>query len=440
MSKKHAKKNYIIKQKSMALGNKLFMFALALGFFVGMLFFARPSVSETEKRTLTEFPALTVEGFLDGSWFSDISLYYSDTYPFRDTLISFDQFLKRTFFGIQDGEQMIGSGDNADDIPDEAAEEATEEITPVSEPDSYQLEAEIKNQIQSGLCVQNGTAYSIYYFDQVAAKTYTSGINSIAAALDGKTQVYSILVPDNSAIMLSEDTTKKIGGSNTKQAIDYYNSLLSSKVKKVPVYDILREHNSEYLYFRTDHHWTATGAYYAYRNMATLMGDTPFELSSYQTKYFEGFLGSYYNELKNSDMKNNPDTVVAYVPHDTNDLTYIDGNGNPVAWNVVRDVSTFNSGVKYSTFAAGDQKLVTIENPKKTDGSTLVVLKESYGNAIVPFLVDHFQTIYVLDFRYSGVNVKDFCIEKGATDLLIINDMSIISSPSISSTIAGELQ
>ena len=80
-----------------------------------------------------------------------------------------------------------------------------------------------------------------------------------------------------------------------------------------------------------------------------------------------------------------------------------------------------------------------IENPEIRDGSSCLVLKESYGNCFVPFLVDHYETVYVVDFRYANVNVVDYVKEKNIQDLIIMNNITIIGSDKVASTIAGLL-
>ena len=104
------------------------------------------------------------------------------------------------------------------------------------------------------------------------------------------------------------------------------------------------------------------------------------------------------------------------------------------------DVNGWDKGTLYSTFVGGDTPMAVIENPKVTDGSTCVVMKESYGNAFIPFLVDHYSTIYILDYRYSNVNVIDFVKEKQADDLICINNISLIGDEDVAATISGVLQ
>ena len=121
-------------------------------------------------------------------------------------------------------------------------------------------------------------------------------------------------------------------------------------------------------------------------------------------------------------------------------MTYWEADGSEVKWHVIQDVSTWNENSLYSCFIAGDKPLVQINNPELNDGSSCVVVKESYGNSFVPFLVDHYQTVYVIDFRYTQNNVMDFVKEHNIQDLIIMNNISIIASEDVSKTIAGLLE
>lgn len=271
---------------------RIFAVMMLVGGVTGMLFFFRPDRSNVEMRELTKFPKLTLSSVLDGSFFSELSLWYSDTYPMRDVLIAADQKLK-TAYGVTSSTMMVGGHKQGDEIPvnvaqndqeseteqdgqseqsdepvqtqDTLADQTQGETETVSAPNSREMEEEIQNQIQQGLYVKNGAAYSVYYFSQSAADTYTQALNHAAKELEGQADVYSILVPNNSGAMLTEDELNGLGGSDQVQAISYYYSLYDG-VRPVTTIETLREHNDEYLYFRTDHHWTQLGAYYVYQN------------------------------------------------------------------------------------------------------------------------------------------------------------------------------
>lgn len=458
-----AKKKFTREQKKTIrrfrdIGVKAFAAVLLLGCVMGFLFFLRPDTSKVEKRKLTEFPKFTVSSFWDGSFFSQVSLWYSDTFPLRDTLIAADKKVKG-LYGITTSTMMVGGHEQGDDIPtigdkkEESSEESSkkekeqdsskekqeeENKEPVEAPNSQEMEAEIQNQIQQGLYVKDGAAYSVYYFNQDAAETYTNALNQAAEKLDGIANVYSLLVPNNSGAMLSEKELKGLGGSDQKQAIAYYHSLYD-KVKPIKTIETLREHNDEYLYFRTDHHWTQLGAYYVYRNFCEEKGWKPHKLSEFEKMTFEPFLGTFYAELRNPDMANNPDRVDAYVPMGTNDMTYWNTDGSKQEWHVIEDVSTWDDASGYYCYIGGDKPMSIIENPDIDDGSSCIVLKESYGNCFVPFLVDHYQTVYVVDFRYANVNLVDYVKEKNIQDVLIMNNITIIGSDTVANKIAGLL-
>lgn len=459
-----------------SLGILAFAAVMALGAFIGLLFFVRPKKSSVEKRELAKFPSFTVTSFLDGSYFEEVSLWYSDTYPMRDKLVSADQSLK-SLYGIETGTQVIGGTAHADDIPDadatdssvatpedvtsgsttesttedpeigfpasmtnknadEAAESNTVEA--VEPPDSKAMDEAFQKKLQDNLYVKNGAAYSMYYFVQDSATEYIDALNNAAAKLAGKTNVYDILVPNQSGVQLSDKELKKLGGSDQHQAIEYYYSKMKG-VKTVDIFDTLKEHKDEYIYFRTDHHWTADGAFYAYEDFCKVKGITAIPLSDRKKDTFEGFLGSFYSTLNNSDMKKNPDTIYAYEPIGTNDMTYWNDDGSEQKWNIIMDVNGWEKGTMYSTFVGGDNPMAVIENPKVTDGSSCVVMKESYGNAFIPFLVDHYSTIYIIDYRYSQVNILDFVQNKQVDDLICINNISLIGDQDVAATISGLL-
>lgn len=466
MKRKYTKKQRQIIKKYHNLGIILFAGVMLLGAFLGLLFFARPKTSEKEKRSLAKYPSFTMKTFLNGEYFSDVSTWYSDTYPFRDALVSADQKLKG-LYGIESKTMMVGEEKQADEIPDindnteavtetttaattEAATEdteagatteaTTEKVREVDPPDSKGMDEEIQNQIQQNLYVKGDAAYSVYYFGKENCTNYVAALNNVAAELKGQTTVYNILVPNNSGVMLSEDELSKLAGSDQEQAIDYYYSIESDDVKTVDTIKTLREHNDEYLYFRTDHHWTQLAAYYVYQNFCKVKGIEAHDLTYYDKKEFKNFLGTFYSTLGNSNMEANPDTVDAYVPKGTNDMTFWDTDGKEWNWNVIYDVDSWASSSKYMTFIGGDRPMEVIENPQIKDGSSCVVLKESYGNCFVPFLVDHYQTVYVLDYRYTTVNVLDFVKEKQADDLIIINNITIIGSTSVVDLISGLLK
>ncbi len=417
---------------------KIFAGILVLGFVLGIAFFLRPTVSQVENRNLTTFPELTLETFLNGQFFSDVSLWYADTFPFREQLVSLDQVMESAF-GLTGDVQMVGGTEVTDEIPEDAQpqEIETDSKEEVEAPNERVMAEEIQDSITKGLYVKNGAAYNIYYFSKESVQKYAKAINSCASELQDSATVYSILVPNNSGAMLTEQELTDLGGSDQAQAIKYFYSLYSENVVSVDILDELRNHNDEYLYFKTDHHWTQLGAYYAYLCFSQAAGLEPVDINTLETMTFEPFLGSYYQELLNDTMKNNPDYVLAYIPADTNDMKYKEQDGDK--WkksNVILDVTGWNHASLYNTFIAGDEPIEKIENPKLDDNSSVLVVKDSFGNAFVPWLVDNYQYIYVIDFRYYDGSIPEFVKNKGIQNVLFLNNISMAGT----TTVAEKLQ
>ena len=419
-------------------------YILVVGALLGLAFFARPTVSESERRELTAFPQISVQSLGDGSFFSGLSLWYSDTYPFRDQLVAANELLQSAF-GIKEDSQMVGGNVQQDDL--QAAMEGgqgvdrQEDQQSVEVPDEKAMAADMQDNIMKGLYVKDGAAYSIYYFAQEPVDRYAEAMNVCADNLAGTAQVYSILVPNNSGAVLDDETLSALGGTDPRQALDYWWSKMdANKVHVVKSYDNIRSHRDEYIYFRTDHHWTQLGAYYAYQEFCKEKGVEAVDISSWELKTFQPFLGSLYTELHDSDMAANPDYVDARIPPDTNDMTYWDRNGTEVQGHVVQDVTGWNKNSLYSTFINGDQPLEKIDNPNKDDGSSCLLVKESFGDAFAPLLVANYQTVWVMDFRYSDQNIIDFVNKNGIQDVIFLNNMSMAGTNSVSQMIWNKVQ
>ena len=385
-------------------------------FLIGLAFFARPTVSENEKRELTEFPKFTFEAFLSGEYTSQISLWFSDTFPLRETMIEANGSLQ-SLYGIRD-EQVIGGGE-ADDIP---AGPADIVFNPTDDG---------KGENFDGMYINGDTAYQLYFFNKQNSDSYVALINKFAESIEGKAQVYDMIVPLHYQIALSKDTVNKYGASDCKETIDYMYGNLADGVISVDILANLISHNDEYLFFRTDHHWTARGAYYAYIAFCDKKGIEPTALDNYQRLQFDGFLGTFYANAKQPlAMKQNPDYVEAFVPIGINKETVYDSNGSKLAEYAIvyTKADKYDAGKKYTTFIGGDQPLIEIHNPSVTDGSSIVVVKESYGNAFVPFLVDSYEYVYVIDYRQWSGDLADFVIAKGIDDVLFLNVVSNTST------------
>lgn len=389
---------------------------------IGLLWFARPTESEAEKRELTEFPAFTWDSFVSGKWTNDIGVWYADTYPLREGMIKVYHAIQ-SLYGIRTEQVVIGSGD---EVPSGGMEDGGD--VPTLAPPSTGGEG---GQTVGGYYLVGDTAYELYYFNQNNARVYASLIKRAADKLDGKAKVYDMVIPLHYTFALGADVQKDLGVADGGAAMKYIYSGLGDKVTSVDVYTALMEHRDEYIFFRTDHHWTATGAYRAYEAYCRRAGITPTALTDYRHMTFGGFLGTLYSKAEEpSAMKNHPDSVDAYIPIGTNTLYVYDKNGERTRYTggVVReDTDTFYvaAGSKYNCFTMGDHPLLEIHNEQISAdrrGTSVLLVKESYGNAFAPFLVDSYEYVYVIDYRYYEGDLTEFVTEKGVDDVIFLNN------------------
>ena len=286
-------------------------------------------------------------------------------------------------------------------------------------------------------------AYEQYTYVDTTAEAYAKLINRAAEALDGKTTVYALAIPTAIGVVLPDDIAAILPEHTDQgEAIRRIYDKLSDKVVAVDCFDNLMKHREEYLYFRTDHHWNGRGAYYAYEAFCKTKGIRAIGLEERTQRQFDGFLGALYQQNCSRDpiLAEHPDTVEAYCPKsDRAGMRYTDRSGNTYVWDIISDVSQWDASAKYSTFAGADNPIAVFTNPDMTDGSVCVVVKESFGNALLPYLVDHYSTVYEIDYRYYEGNITDFALENHADDLIFANNLSMIGSDYLVGMLADNL-
>ena len=324
-----------------------------------------------------------------------------------------------------DGQDPEG-GDQTD--ADKSGEDKTG-VTTTKPASSNVITTSDKPYQSGGVYVVGSAGYEMYNYVGSLAEKYQSTVNAVADSLSGVSQVYAMAIPLSSGITLPDELFSDIPGSDQAQAEKDILAGMGQNVKTIPLHDVMMSHRTEYIYFRTDHHWTALGAYYAYVQFCTAKGITPHNLSDYEVSQFPGFLGSFYNDGGKPDaMKNDPDTVNAYHPVSaTASMKHGDNENSPLTGGqVIFDESTASASLKYGTFIMGDNPFTVIENPEVSNGESCIVVKESFGNAFVPFLVDHYQTVYVVDYRYYSGSITQLARDKGVKDVLFVNNLSAI--------------
>ncbi len=444
-----------------------YLFAVLLAVSI-LLIPIRPRESDLEKRELARFPKFSASGIFTGIWFNDVDTWFSDTFPFREQLLTCQSAVEK-LYGLK-GEELYGAAGQGDEIPDSAelapvllpsSDDAAEDeissddaaaessvestssentadtdqaaqeaaVTPEPEPEEQTVDGTIHNQgeVAGTVYIADNRGFEIYYFSNSSAVAYASMLNTVHAILGDSVTIYDMLAPTSFAVCLDEETQLSLGGSSTRDAFNYTYSMLDPAIVQVPVLDTLIKHNAEYIYYNTDHHWTQLGAYYAYTEFCSARGLTAHSITEFKESQYPGFLGTFYSYSNQSEaLGNNPDTLVTYTPNGTNECIISDGQGYEYSYPVVDDATEYSTGSKYSAFIGGDHALTTINNPSITDGSSCVVVKESYGNAFVPFLVDHYQTVYVVDYRYYPNNLTTFIQQNNVSDVIFLNNADAI--------------
>ncbi len=420
-----------------------FFMLVYLGTMVAFIIPLRPTYSESEKRDLHKFPEFTLSTFADGSYFSDISLWFSDTFPFREKLTLANSYIKK-LSGF-DSIAIHGDVESGDEIPDSPLQvpvtegttfpavtdnqapettipestEAISDTTATSSPDAP------STQSLGAILVAGNSAYEYYHFSSKLAPEFINAVSSIKPVSGNTANVYSLLIPTSIDITLADNLRKDVSSADQKKALDYFNSSIQNVTAVSGIYDAQRLHRNEYTYFRTDHHWTALGAYYAYEQFAYTKGIKPVAINEYATVSFDGFLGSFYASSNKSEaLSKTPDTVVACLPKNNINCTVLEKDGAYHKRPVITDVSSYAQNLKYLTFISGDQPLVTIENYDIAEGQNCLVIKESYGNAFVPFLIPHYKNVYVIDPRHYNGTLSEFVASHQIDDIVFVANIS----------------
>lgn len=441
-------------------------------------------ISEYENRVLEQFPQFSGKALFSGDYFKKIDLYFSDQFVGRDSFVRISSGVKE-LKGIpgNDGATIIvQSGfndgvehDSFNDIygPDEEEMAFEPQITPESEteieaeekseaditpgPDD-EPEVEVKPQPSSEpiptseptpipeptptpadekddngrrigrILIYNNSAMQLFKANPDAEAYYAKTLNSFKERAGEEIKVYSLLAP-TSIEFIDSDKYKSLSDSQ-KDAIARVNDRFNAVIP-VDAYTKLQEHKNEYLYFRTDHHWTALGAYYAYTGFADTAGFDAVPLDKYETENIENYLGSMYDMTSSSTLRKHPDTITVYKPFVNNEYNvWYEG---PVKLKVI-DMYHASQKNKYRVFISGDRPLGIIKTDVQ-NGKKILIIKDSYGNAMVPFLLPHYQEIYVVDPRQYGKNIFKLIEDNQIQEVVFLNYALIVGDTSFADLI-----
>lgn len=331
--------------------------------------------SESENRMLEQAPAFSLADLWHGKYASAYEKYIADQFPWRDGWIGVRSEAERVLGRNESNGVYLG---------------------------------------RDGYLLQKFTAPSDEVFQGKMAT-----INAVAASLPGLRK-YLLLAP-TSVKILADRLPANAPVDDELACLNRVRRSLGKSMTCVDVYDALFSRRGENIYYKTDHHWTTRGAYYAYQQLGEAMGFTPHDQSYFQiTRVTDSFYGSLYSQGGFRNLQ--PDAIDLYLPRvpERYQVYYYDDQR---ASGSLYALGNLDKKDKYAVFLDGNKSLIKITT-NANSRRKLLLLKDSYANSLVPFLTGHFREIYVVDPRYYSDSLSDLAKTNGVTDLLMLYNVN----------------
>lgn len=299
--------------------------------------------------------------------------------------------------------------------------------------------------------------YETYISDQFAGKVTWTTIKAKTEQWQGKREVNGIYLADDQYLLekftgeasaFSQNLTyiKEFAEKNTRQqvslllaptSIEFYQdklpvfaetasqkkrieeaeSFFGSSVNVIDIHSTMTAHKQEELFFRTDHHWTMKGAYYAYLETAETLGLKPYPLSEFSSETIStNFLGTHASKAVGFPVQ--PDELDVWYPKFPHHyvVNYLDtGEVSQTLYNSEH----LQKRDQYSFFLDGNHSLLTIQSHVKNKRK-LVVIKDSYAHVLLPFLANHYEEIHVIDLRYFHTGLEAYLSEQEIQEVLLV--------------------
>ena len=338
--------------------NAVMFFGFIAAFFVLALVLPKEDFSESENRYLAELPEFSAQSYFSGEFIENLSEYMDDHFPARRNWISL-----RTRLELLQGKKLV-----------------------------------------NGVCILGSPYEQMVLIEEEAdydtVDKSIAAINDFAESIDAPVYlmvaptaagVYADVVPDYSETL------------DQQELINYVYENTSDSGSDLDVFDALKNARDNYIYYRTDHHWTSRGAYIAYVESAAKMGFTPASVDRFNIMHASH---SFYGSLHSKTLYNGieADTVDFYISNSktvTLKRTLSDGEyvGSPFL------SSYLSYKDKYLSFLGENAPLVSLRSDAQQ--MKMLVIKDSYANCFVPFLAENCSDIDVIDLRYM-TNPADY--------------------------------
>jgi hypothetical protein len=408
----------------------LVVLTLMLGGF-GLLSFILPkkSISELEKRKLAAMPSFSLAKMFEGTYMKDVDLYFADNFPLREGFVQM-AFWMRDSRGFHSSDITLYLDDAPEDTSS-AGDSLSVKKDSLAFADSLAADTLVDdadvNLANKGLLIVNSRALQIFGGSKKTARRYYDMLNHYKNTLSPDIHVFSIVAPSPTAFYLPSNH-KKLSNDEPSNIKDIYANLNAS-IRTVDAYAEISAHKKEYLYFRTDHHWTGLGAYYAYKAFCKTSGFTPLALDSMEKKTIPDFLGTLYSKTRDKTLKDSLDYVDYWIIPGKYTCWFYTKKNPKKARPTPLLVEYAKGENAYSVFLGSDYPLMKIENEKK-NGRKAVIIKNSFGNAFAPFVVPHYEEVYVIDYRYYKQALSALIKENGITDVIFITDTFLANADS----------
>lgn len=351
-------------------------------FFVGMFLLdcVTPdrTVSELENTTLTQRPKVTAQILSSAGlnrFFDDYTQYTKDQIPGRDAWISLQSFVETALLQkTQSGGILLGD----------------------------------KGQMFD-------RTYGLVSSEERTLPRNIAAVASLAARCPGK--VYVMVAPAASSIY-----PERVPAHAPLLQEESYLSQIQAAVEQaggvyLPLEDALSAHKDEYIYYRTDHHWTTQGAYYAYSELCGALGLEPFDRAAHTAVDVPDFYGTFYSRARTWNAQ--PDTLTYYDLDNPLTIYTVTGPGMPTEGQTtgLYDLDKLDVYDKYAVFLHGNNGLSRVEG----DGEgRILVIKDSYANSFVPFLTANYAQIDVVDLRNYNYGLDGLIAENGYDQILVL--------------------
>ncbi len=357
--------------------------ALLLFFFLFVVVLPKDErASEKENRPLAEMPEVSFENIFFGSFTTDFETYLTDKVGFRSYFVEL--------------------GTKLDKLKGIEKDESEKVVT-----------------LASGgkLVLSNGKIMEVFKANKDAEREYISALNKLSEKLD--CEKYIMLAPTQ--LEFDESEYRHYADSQKETIDNIYGGLKGFKT--VNIYDSLKENKGDYIYFKTDHHWTQRGAYLAYEDLMAAKGDKATPLNDLKHEKLGGFLGYLYNQANEPTYSKYADDIEYFMGKEnyTIQAKGPDAEGNIVSYQPkIYSIPDPSAPALYSIFMGGDHAFARIETNNK-NGKTLLVIKDSYANALLPLLTENYEEILVIDPRsyYGKIDLLKAAYD--IDELLVVN-------------------